>query len=634
MEDNNTLAVPQINILKRSASALTQVTLLSVQHFNERNDITAPEDSDSRASTVESIREKRKVNPVFLLIIFCCSSFMQGALINGLYPSVVSTIERRFNYVSFQTAMIFSSYHIGSLLLMPFLTYFGGFGKKNLWVGYGMIIFGVSSCFFCLPHFLVPYPEDYDHGDESLHLCENNSTIFRGSEAESPSNQLYIYYFMTIHMVMGASTAPLYSIGVVYLVENVNKSKSAIYQGVFFAFAVFGVAGGYYAGGIAIRINIDDLPDSLYGADSWWLAYIVCGVTTIIFSVPMLALPESTRSRARRRSSLEDNKIGLRGALRDMADLFRNPIFILINLISALDYFTFLGLNAFLVKYVHVILRLPENRVAYFVGTILVLSGIGGQVTGGFIGSRVKTTKRVLQSILIFTLSAALISPMLLIRAEPPDIVGINVKYPSNDGKLCYSSCHCDSDVNHQPVCSDNKQTYLSPCLAGCVRHDPKKSLYMNCTCVWGADEKKTMNAHAEACERDEVPLYVKFFVYLFIFLFVFCVFMGKVLQIQITLSTVPREEVRSFALGIQWIFIRVFGAIPGPIVYGRIADNACRSFIMTSDGQKGACRFYDEDQLAISIFALCGIERTLNCILLFLSLCFTRKMGIGDVKV
>ena len=66
---------------------------------------------------------------------------------------------------------------------------------------------------------------------------------------------------------------PLYSLGVVYIHENVPKVKSSLYQGnfdfeqfldktfkhfsgIFFSFAVIGVAGGYYLGGISLNYKI------------------------------------------------------------------------------------------------------------------------------------------------------------------------------------------------------------------------------------------------------------------------------------------------------------------------------------------------------------------------------------------
>ena len=49
----------------------------------------------------------------------------------------------------------------------------------------------------------------------------------------------------------------------------------------------------------------------------------------------------------------------------------------------------------------------------------------------------------------------------------------------------------------------------------------------------------------------------------------------------------------RSFALGLQWIVVRLFGTIPGPILFGALIDNTCRLWQDTC-GMDGACRNYD----------------------------------------
>lgn len=55
----------------------------------------------------------------------------------------------------------------------------------------------------------------------------------------------------------------------------------------------------------------------------------------------------------------------------------------------------------------------------------------------------------------------------------------------------------------------------------------------------------------------------------------------------------VVRDEEKSFALGIQWIKVRILGTIPAPIIFGALIDDTCILWHETGEGQ-GACLVYD----------------------------------------
>jgi len=55
------------------------------------------------------------------------------------------------------------------------------------------------------------------------------------------------------------------------------------------------------------------------------------------------------------------------------------------------------------------------------------------------------------------------------------------------------------------------------------------------------------------------------------------------------------QDDQRSFALGIQWIKVRLIGTIPAPMVFGALIDETC---ILWQDScredENGACLVYD----------------------------------------
>ena len=63
-------------------------------------------------------------------------------------------------------------------------------------------------------------------------------------------------------------------------------------------------------------------------------------------------------------------------------------------------------------------------------------------------------------------------------------------------------------------------------------------------------------------------------------------------------------DEQRSLALGVQSVLLRVFGAIPGPIIFGVIFDSGC-VYWQFECGRRGNCWVYNNDVLGVRAFAI-----------------------------
>lgn len=86
--------------------------------------------------------------------------FYIGLVVNGFINVVITTIERRFGLRSSQTGLVASGYDIASFVCLVPVTYFGGRigASKPRWIGWGVVLMGLGSLTFALPHFLVgPY---------------------------------------------------------------------------------------------------------------------------------------------------------------------------------------------------------------------------------------------------------------------------------------------------------------------------------------------------------------------------------------------------------------------------------------------------------------------------------------------
>lgn len=116
---------------------------------------------------------------------------------NGCINVVITTIEKRFGLRSSETGLIASGYDIASFVCLVPVTYFGGRpnASKPRWIGIGMIMMGLGSMVFSLPHFLVG---SYKATSVEANVClteANVNTVSLGNDNHFFSSLLLVYVF-------------------------------------------------------------------------------------------------------------------------------------------------------------------------------------------------------------------------------------------------------------------------------------------------------------------------------------------------------------------------------------------------------------------------------------------------------
>jgi len=89
--------------------------------------------------------------------------------------SVITTIEKRFDIPSKMTGMIASTFELGNLPTVLFVSYFGTHRHIPVWIAKGAVITGVGSLLFAVPHFL-----DINNPLDKVRKCQASSTIKKG----------------------------------------------------------------------------------------------------------------------------------------------------------------------------------------------------------------------------------------------------------------------------------------------------------------------------------------------------------------------------------------------------------------------------------------------------------------------
>jgi organic anion transporter 4A len=150
-------------------------------------------------------------------------------VINGVLNVSISSLEKRFDLKSTDTGIIVSSYDIASLLSLIPVTYFGGIGNKPRWLGFGIIIMGLGSFVFAIPHFTTGLYQYDTSGD--LNVCGSTANTSAICSNTNPNLYKYKYVLILAQLMHGVGAAPLYTLGVTFLDENLKQKMSSVYLG-------------------------------------------------------------------------------------------------------------------------------------------------------------------------------------------------------------------------------------------------------------------------------------------------------------------------------------------------------------------------------------------------------------------
>ena len=176
-------------------------------------------------------------NPKGFLFFLCIYTFAQGMTVNGLVYTVITTLERRFNLASVQSAFISSAYDFCFMFIVIFVTYFGEKAHKPRLIGFGALVFACGSVVFTLPHFLTA---DYDFEAAEFDTCDFNRTEPDLCSVDDEEEELRKYYpvFLIAQALHALGASSIYTLGVTFIDENSTPGSAAIYTGKQLIYAV------------------------------------------------------------------------------------------------------------------------------------------------------------------------------------------------------------------------------------------------------------------------------------------------------------------------------------------------------------------------------------------------------------
>ncbi|XP_074489107.1 solute carrier organic anion transporter family member 3A1 [Sebastes fasciatus] len=590
-------------------------------------------------------------NIKIFLISECALMLAQGTV--GAYlVSVLTTLERRFNLQSADVGVIASSFEIGNLALILFVSYFGAKAHRPRLIGCGGIVMALGALLSALPEFLTnPYEiRVMSRTVEGRDICSNTSSadVQKGEDVlcgnRANTNMMYLL-LIGAQVLLGIGATPVQPLGVSYIDDHVKKKDSSLYIGILFSTLVFGPACGFILGSVCTKFYVDAIfidteklgitPDDPRWIGAWWAGFLLCGALLFCSALFMFGFPQSLPTKEKEEgadseqvmlppslSADYDTPKPSNGVVRNhepansptccqqlrvipkvTKHLLSNPVFTCIVLAACMEIGVVAGFAAFLGKYLEQQFNLTTTSANQLLGMTAIPCACLGIFMGGLLVKKLNLSAlgAIRMAMLVNLISTACYVSFLFLGCDTGPVAGVTVSYGNETLRpgekpeaQCISQCNCFTSTI-SPVCGSNGVTYLSACFAGCTRKGgPQTSSNISqnltgCGCVSSVSE------HATATPgKCPTPGCQEAFL-IFLCVICACSLVGAMAQtpsVIILIRTVS-PELKSYALGVLFLLLRLLGFIPPPLIFGAGIDSTCL-FWSSDCGDRGACLLYD----------------------------------------
>ncbi|XP_042554510.1 solute carrier organic anion transporter family member 3A1 isoform X2 [Dipodomys spectabilis] len=596
-----------------------------------------------QADEAQRSKKKKKKASCFsnikIFLVSECALMLAQGTVGAYLVSVLTTLERRFNLQSADVGVIASSFEIGNLALILFVSYFGARGHRPRLIGCGGIVMALGALLSALPEFLT-HQYKYEAGElrwgaEGRDVCAPNAS--RGPPGPAPdlicrnrtaTNMMYLL-LIGAQVLLGIGATPVQPLGVSYIDDHVRRKDSSLYIGILFTMLVFGPACGFILGSFCTKIyvdavfidtsNLDITPEDPRWIGAWWGGFLLCGALLFFSSLLMFGFPQTLPPHAdptleSERAMLPDREYERpkpsNGVLRHPLEpdssascfaqlrviptvtkhLLSNPVFTCITLAACMEIAVVAGFAAFLGKYLEQQFNLTTSSANQLLGMTAIPCACLGIFLGGLLVKKLSLSAlgAIRMAMLVNLVSTACYVSFLFLGCDTGPVAGVTVPYGNASALAphspCNNHCACQTD-SFTPVCGSDGTTYLSACFAGC-----NSTNLTGCACLTTVPSENATVVPGKCPSPGCQEAFLTFLCVMCI-----CSMIGAMAQtpsVIILIRTVS-PELKSYALGVLFLLLRLLGFIPPPLIFGAGIDSTCL-FWSTFCGEQGACVLYD----------------------------------------
>ncbi|NXL38779.1 SO2B1 protein, partial [Glaucidium brasilianum] len=553
-----------------------------------------------------------------------CHGFLQLSqlLVSGYLKSSISTIERRYGLSSQTSGLLASFNEVGNTLLIVFISYFGSRVHRPRFIGCGAILVSLAAFLMSLPHFITG-PYEYDRSIASVFsnttdLCQpgvpgswgNLSNASCTPHAASENHEVLLVMFIA-QALLGIGGVPIQPFGISYIDDFASERNSPLYLGILFSVTVIGPGVGFMLGSTMLRfyVDVDKVPGDevqLTNKDprwvgAWWLGFLVAASLVALSAVPYFFFPREMPKEVG-----EVLQVALLAADTDASHFplvllrnLRHPVFLLVVLAQVNLSAMVAGLATFMGKFLERQFSLTASLANMIIGAVNIPGAMVGIVVGGAILKRFQMSLKQCSAMCVLGMFLCLLLafPLLFLGCPTQKVAGVTYSESSefrHHALECNLQCNCPEKA-YNPICGSNAIEYISPCSAGCrlVNIDAQTNSVLNytdCSCIPknGLVGSAKPGTCGTSCSHFFLP-------------FVVLSCLAGILastshtpSFMLILRSIQPED-KSFAVGIQFMLLRVLAWMPGPVLYGSAIDTTCILWEKKCD-RKAACRYYDNN--------------------------------------
>uniref|UniRef100_A0A8C9KN28 Solute carrier organic anion transporter family member n=1 Tax=Panthera tigris altaica TaxID=74533 RepID=A0A8C9KN28_PANTA len=440
-------------------------------------------------------------------------------------------------------------------------------------------------------------------------------------------------FALTVQSLLGILSLPL-SLKINKLKKKkISSGRLGGSVGILFTMLVFGPACGFILGSFCTKIyvdavfidtsNLDITPDDPRWIGAWWGGFLLCGALLFFSSLLMFGFPQSLPPHSDPAMESEQAMLPEReyerpkpsnGVLRHPLEpdssascfqqlkvipkvtkhLLSNPVFTCIILAACMEIAVVAGFAAFLGKYLEQQFNLTTSSANQLLGMTAIPCACLGIFLGGLLVKKLSLSAlgAIRMAMLVNLVSTACYVSFLFLGCDTGPVAGVTVPYGNTSApgvaldpySPCNKNCECQTD-SFTPVCGADGITYLSACFAGC-----NSTNLTGCACLTTVPAENTTVVPGKCPSPGCQEAFLTFLCVMCV-----CSMIGAMAQtpsVIILIRTVS-PELKSYALGVLFLLLRLLGFIPPPLIFGAGIDSTCL-FWSTFCGEQGACVLYD----------------------------------------